>query len=104
MHIDVVAENTINRQACTYADYRLFAALSQHVGAERVRAARVVLRGARHQGRRGVSCTVTVVQDGGDALRIRTSDGHAYAAINRAIERLRSTPSSPYCGTAVETA
>ena len=90
MRIHVVADDTINPQAGTYAEYRLFAALSQLADTERVREARVVLRRAKHHGCDGVACTVTGgLHEAGD-LRIRTTDAHAYAAINRAVERLRA--------------
>jgi hypothetical protein len=90
VRIHVTAEETIDRQARTYAEYRLFAALSQLVGADQVRDARVLLRACRQHGRSGISCTVTVRLTSGDALRIGTTDAHAYAAINRAVERLRA--------------
>jgi ribosome-associated translation inhibitor RaiA len=93
MRIHVLAEDGISPQARTYAEYRLFAALSQFVDTEQVRDARVVLRPARHRrGSETVACTVTVALDPGGILRIRTTGDHAYAAINRAAERLRRAP------------
>jgi ribosome-associated translation inhibitor RaiA len=90
MRIEVVTQEHISPQARTYAEYRLFTALSQLVDTDRVRGARVLLRSARRKrGGDGVSCTLTVAFHRADVLRIRTTGGHAYAAINRAVERLR---------------
>jgi ribosome-associated translation inhibitor RaiA len=92
MRIEVVGGNTISQQARTYAEYRVFAALTQSADAERVRRARVVLRPVdRGHGCDHIACTVTVTLDGADSFRIRTTGPHAYAAINRAVERIRST-------------
>ena len=44
MRIEVVGGDTISQQARTYAEYRVFAALTQFADAEKVRRARVVLR------------------------------------------------------------
>jgi ribosome-associated translation inhibitor RaiA len=106
MRIHVVAEEGIRREARVYAEYRLFAALSQLLVTDHVRNARVVLRHARRSGRcHRVSCTVTVVLDGARTVRIRTTGSHAFAAINRAIDQLRET-SRPRmnAGTSVEQA
>jgi ribosome-associated translation inhibitor RaiA len=89
MHIEVVGDESISQQARTYAEYRVFAALSRLVDTDRVRRARLILR--RTQSKRageGVACTVTVDIKDGDSLRVRTSGDHPYAAINRAVERL----------------
>ena len=88
MRIEVLGGETISAQARTYAEYRLFAALSQIVDTNLVKHARVQLRSKR--GRRGdrVSCTVIVDVEGGHPLRARASADHLYAAINRAVERL----------------
>jgi ribosome-associated translation inhibitor RaiA len=92
MRIEVVGENTISQQARTYAEYRVFAALTQFADAERVRRARVVLRTAdRGRGCDRIACTVTVALEGADSFRIRATGPHAYAAINRAVERIRAT-------------
>ena len=90
MRIEIVGDDSISRQARTYAEYRLFAAVSQTMDTSRVRTAALVLRRAT-SGRYGdrVVCTVTIGMDDGDATRIRTLGGHPYAAINRAVERLR---------------
>jgi ribosome-associated translation inhibitor RaiA len=86
----VTGEDSISRQARIYAEYRLFAALSQAVDTERVRHARLILRHTKHgPACDRVSCTVFVVFEGGGTLRMRTLGDHPYAAINRAVERLR---------------
>ena len=92
MRIEVVGADTISQQARTYAEYRVFAALTQFADAEKVRRARVVLRPVeRGRGCDSIACTVTVALEGADSFRIRTTGPHAYAAINRAVERIRTT-------------
>jgi ribosome-associated translation inhibitor RaiA len=92
MRIEVLGE-TISAQARTYAEYRVFAALAQ--SAEKVRRARVVLRTVdRSSGRGGVACTVTVALEGTGSFRVRATGAHAYAAINRAVERIRTAAES----------
>ena len=92
MRIEVVGGETISQQARTYAEYRVFAALTQFAGAETVRRARVVLRPVdRGRGCDSIACTVTVALEGADSFRIRTTGPHAYAAINRAVDRMRNT-------------
>jgi ribosome-associated translation inhibitor RaiA len=89
MHIEVLGDDSISQQARTYAEYRVFAALSRLVDTDRVRCARLILR--RTTSTRacdGVLCTVTVDIKDGESLRVRTSGDHPYAAINRAVERL----------------
>jgi ribosome-associated translation inhibitor RaiA len=89
MRIEVLAEGTISAQARTYAEYRLFAALTQLVDTSRVTRARLVLkRTTPGRTRDSVSCTVAVDIEGGDSLRIQVAADHPYAAINRAVERL----------------
>ena len=44
MRIEVVGERTISQQARTYAEYRVFAALTQCTEADKVRRVRVLLR------------------------------------------------------------
>jgi len=88
MRIEILGEETISAQARTYAEYRLFAALSQVMDTNRVRHARLTLQRTKHRAGERVSCTVTVDIEDGESLRIQTSEGHPYAAINRAIERL----------------
>jgi ribosome-associated translation inhibitor RaiA len=92
MRIEVVGADTISPQARTYAEYRLFAALTQVADAEKVRRARVVLRPVDGpQGCDSIACSVTVALEGSDSIRIRATGPHAYAAINRAVERIRTT-------------
>ena len=90
MRIEVVGADTISQQARTYAEYRVFAALTRFVHAEKVRLARVALR-PLYRGRDSIACTVTVSLEGADSIRIRATGPHAYAAINRAVERIRTT-------------
>ena len=91
MRIHVLGEDTISPQARTYAEYRVFAALTQLAEREQVRRARVVLRpAAGERGCEGVTCTVTVALNGSRAIRVRSRGDHAYAAINRAVERIRA--------------
>ena len=89
MRIEVRGEHSISQQARSYAEYRLFAVLSQVVDTGRVRHARLALRRTKHRrDSESVSCTVTIEIDKGEMFRIRTTGNHPYAAINRAIERL----------------
>jgi ribosome-associated translation inhibitor RaiA len=85
--ITVVGDDTINAQARTYAEYRVFAALARHTRS--VRRVHVVLR---HTDERGtcdkITCVVTVSLEPVGSLRIRVRGPHVYAAINRAVERL----------------
>jgi len=90
MRMNVIGDDSISRQARAYAEYRLFAALSQVLDTDRVRNASLVL--GRAKSRRycgGVVCTVTVELNGGGVTRLRTFGEHPYAAINRAVERFR---------------
>jgi ribosome-associated translation inhibitor RaiA len=91
MRIEVVGEGTITQQARTYAEYRVFAALTQLSEVDKVRRVRILLRPVKLRGScEGVACNVTVTLDGSGAFRIRTTGAHAYAAINRAVERIRT--------------
>jgi ribosome-associated translation inhibitor RaiA len=89
MQIEVLGEDTISRQARIYAEYRLFAVLSQVVDTDQVRHVRVMLRPKHNRGYHGISCTVRIETDRGEAFRIRAVGDHPYAAINRAVERLQ---------------
>ena len=83
----VAAHDSISAQARTYAEYRTFALVARH--ATWVRRVRVFIR--QRQGRRAcdsVTCTVSATLDPSGSLRIRATGPHAYAAINRAVERL----------------
>jgi ribosome-associated translation inhibitor RaiA len=90
MRIEIIGDDSISRQARIYAEYRLFAAVSRIVDTARVKNASLAVR--RAPSRRcdtGVLCTVTVELNSGDVARIRASGDHPYAAINRAVDRLR---------------
>jgi ribosome-associated translation inhibitor RaiA len=90
MRIEIIGDDSISRQTRAYAEYRLFAALSQVVDTRRVRSASLVLRrpkSTRHGD--AVSCTVTIELNGGEVVRLRASGDHPCAAINRAVQRLR---------------
>ena len=90
MRIEIIGDDSISRQARTYAEYRLFAALSQVLDTSRVTSALLVLRRAKSTRRcDSVVCTVTVELNGGEVARLRAFGEHPYAAINRAVERLR---------------
>src|SRR3982750_1912983 len=93
MHIEVVGDESISRQARTYAEYRLFAALPYVIDPARVRQSQMVLhrvgRGGDDDGGRGA---VAIELDSGDILRLTPTADHPYAAINRAIEQLRRGP------------
>lgn len=90
MRIEIVGDDSISRQARIYAEYRLFAVLSHGIGTRRVNTASIVLR--RVTSRRqceGVVATVTIELEGNDVARLTAWGEHPYAAINRAVERLR---------------
>ena len=90
MRIEIIGDDSISRQARTYAEYRLFAALSQVIDTTQVRNASLVVRRAgRPRHCDAVVCAVTVELHGGEVARFKTSGDHPYAAINRAVERLR---------------
>jgi ribosome-associated translation inhibitor RaiA len=91
MRIEVVGEGTISQQARTYAEYRVFAALTQFSDADKVEHVRVQLRPVKLGSGCDVNvCTVTVALKGSYSFRILTTGAHAYAAINRAVERIRA--------------
>jgi hypothetical protein len=90
MRITIIGDDSISRQARIYAEYRLFAALSQGVDTRRIRSASLVLRRVNARSHRGsVVCTVTVELNGGRVTRVKARGDHACAAINRAVERVR---------------
>ena len=89
VRIEVLGGDAFSSQARAYAEYRVFAALTQIPESQQVRGARVVLRSLNRPGNcERVSCTVTIALDGLDPLRVRTIGAHAYAAINRAVDRI----------------
>jgi ribosome-associated translation inhibitor RaiA len=88
MQIQVQSEDSMSVQARAYAEYRMFAALAQ--SSDRVRHARVLLRlRGRHGACDRVVCAVTIDFESERTLRVRATGAHAYAAINRAVERVR---------------
>ena len=96
MRIEVLGYDTMSAQARSYAEYRLFAELSRVADTSRVRRARVMLRRRNDdQAGESISCTVTVDIEGRNPLRIHTSAGHPYGAINRAVEQLREADGQP---------
>ena len=77
----------VNRQARTYAEYRVFSALSRHT--QKFRRVLVVLRQRDDRGtRETLACTVTVALEPSGSVRVRVTAPHVYAAINHAVERL----------------
>lgn len=86
--IHVVADdNAISSQARTYAEYRVFSALTRHD--RKFRRARVLLRPTEDRGTGDrVTCTVSVALDPSGSVRVRVTGPHVYEAINRAVERL----------------
>lgn len=99
MRIEVVGDRTIGSQARTYAEYRVFAALTRATGTRDARSARVTLQplntGADCG---GVACTVTVLFEQSDTVQVNAIGEHPYAAINRAIERLRAAVEPGFAG------
>ena len=83
----VSGDDSINAQARTYAEYRVFAVVSRH--SRSVRSVRVVLR---HTDDRStddrITCVLTVALEPTGSFKIRVTGPHVYAAINRAVERL----------------
>jgi ribosome-associated translation inhibitor RaiA len=91
VRIEVLGDETISPQARTYAEYAVFAALTRSGQTERFSHARVVLREVNEAGRKQrVACAVTVQLDGAAPIRVRATGTHTYAAINRAVERIRT--------------
>ena len=90
MHIDIVGDESINRQTRIYAEYRLFAALAPATDPRLFSKARLVLRRAAGpvDGKR-IECTVDVELNDGAVTRFSAAGGHPYQAVNRAIERVR---------------
>jgi hypothetical protein len=73
----------LNQQICSYAEYRVFSALSTH---EDVLGAHVSLLAARNE----VQCSVHVRLSSRDAIEARTSASYAAAAIDQAAEQVVS--------------
>jgi hypothetical protein len=88
MRIVVEADPSIGQPATTYAEYRLFTALSR-IGGEPAAGARVVLaRAPGPESGERVSCALSVTRAGADELRVSATGPHACAAVDRAIDRL----------------
>ena len=85
--ISVIGDKSISAQARTYAEYQVFATLMRH--ARQFRCARVLL-GERDGPAKAdtATCSVTVTLKPFRSIRTRVTGPHAYAAINRAVERL----------------
>jgi ribosome-associated translation inhibitor RaiA len=81
-------DQSINPQARSYAEYRVFAAVARHLRC--VRRVRIVLRSAEEKPSREdrVGCAITVGLEPSGSLRIRAKGSHVYAAINNAVEQL----------------
>ena len=90
MRIQVISDDSINEQARTYAEYRMFAAIAQVIDTSRVQLASLRLRRAstRRDGH-GVLCTIVLDLADGDIVRLEAAGEHPYAAINRGVDRLR---------------
>lgn len=80
-------DDAISSQARTYAEYRVFSALTRH--ALKFRHARVLLRPREGRGTCDeVICAVSVALEPSGTVRVRVTGPHVYAAINRGVERL----------------
>jgi hypothetical protein len=85
--IHVIADDNVSSQARTYAEYRVFSALTRQ--ALKFRRARVLLRLSDNHGACDrVTCAVSVALEPSGSVRVRMTGPHVYAAINRAVERL----------------
>ena len=85
--ITVIGDKSTTAQARTYAEYRVFATLTRL--AREFRSARVLLGERDGPGKCDtVTCSVTVTLRSSGSIRTRVTGPHAYAAINRAVERL----------------
>lgn len=86
MRIDIrMTTSGLHEQTRAYAEFKVFSALARF-GRE-IDAVTVVLTPPpSHPG--SVTCDVSVAFSGGGRLRVRARGGHAYEAINRAVDRL----------------
>lgn len=90
MRIAVLGDDSISRQARTYAEYRLFGALPYVTDISCVRSSRVVLQlGDEDQRSSKVLCAAEIELDTGEVLRVTAAGDHPYAAINRMIDQLK---------------
>lgn len=91
IRIEVTGDESVSRQARVYAEYRLFAALSQTVHTRRVAKASLRVHRANSPRRRNVVvCSVAVEFTDGRVVRVGAAGAHPYAAINRTVDRLRT--------------
>lgn len=90
MQIDIVADESIDRQTRIYAEYRLFAALAPSIDLRQFSRAQLVLRRAIGPGDgKRIECTVDVELNDGAVTRFSAAGCHPYQAVNRVIERVR---------------
>jgi len=89
MLIDVIAtDGATTPHARAYAEYRVFAALARHTRV--IRRVRVELAHAEGNGSAGcVSCAVHLTLQPSGSARARTRGANAFAAIDRAADRIR---------------
>ena len=88
MRLDVLIDESIGQPVRPYAEYRLFGALSQAFGSDRVTTASLVLRRTHAHPRDEIACVVIVELDTGTTARVSATGDHPYEAINRAMEHL----------------
>jgi hypothetical protein len=87
IRVEIVEDESGNPQARSYAEYKVFSALVRH--APQVRGARVVLRrDPADHGCHSVACAVTVSFEPSGSVRAEARGPHAFAAVNRTVERL----------------
>ena len=86
IRVEVVGEDdSSNSQTRTYAEYKVFAALTRHT--ERIRSARVELRREERRGNcNSAACAVTLEPSG--SVRAHGVGPRAYAAVNQTVQRL----------------
>lgn len=83
----VCDDSAISPQARTYAEYRVFSALTRR--ALKFRRARVLLHSNESHGTGDtVICAVSVALEPSRSVRVQMEGAHVYAAINRAVDRL----------------
>src|SRR4051812_17355721 len=89
MRIDVIAtDGATTPQARAYAEYRVFAALARHTRV--IRSVRVELAHAEGNDRPCcVRCAVHLTLQPSGSARARAQSPHAFAAIDRAADRIR---------------
>ena len=86
MRIDVrTGQGPFDEQTRAYAEFRIFSALARF--GRRIDAATMVLT-RLSDGAGWITCGVSIAFAGGGRLRVRSRGGHAYDAINRAVDRV----------------